>query len=156
MCNVCNHFYGSGHKDYPAHFTKNLNPANAGHHECIGGCGKHLGDHEINPPGRATPRAMCEDCYQAWGEKVKETGLCGVCGEELGVPKMTKYLYNPQEVTNRLHDGLCLDYFCELSTESIKGGTGIRKQPAIAHQPMETLEFDRHTQREPVPVYRKR
>ena len=85
---------------------------------------------------------MCSDCYARWEQAVAAKGSCGVCGGYLGAEKLEAFRNNPGEVSNRLHDGKCLDYFSLVSAEALVGGTGITRQAArIEHQPVRSIEY---------------
>lgn len=76
-------------------------------------CNRPLSHHEMFPANRATPRAMCPQCYDNWTRGY--TNVCPIDGLPLDSWKIENQRSNPREVQHRLHDGLCLLYFSLLS-----------------------------------------
>jgi hypothetical protein len=78
---------------------------------------------EMFPTNKNTPRAMCPECYAAWIREVTEQ--CPVCGDYLENWRVNNQRHQPHEVSFRLHDGRCLDYFSLLSGKALGQRVGI-------------------------------
>lgn len=79
---------------------------------CLG-CGRQMSQTEMNPPGRQTPRAYCEACWQnvPWG-------ACQVCLRPLDHAQQMSQRNNPLDLHTRVHhqgymanEYPCLDLF---------------------------------------------
>ncbi|VBB45035.1 hypothetical protein TRIP_B350167 [uncultured Desulfatiglans sp.] len=101
-------------KMFPAQFMEHIPYGTAQPGRCLI-CGKQMSHSEMHPSGRATPRATCESCYAQWAADLSVTETCRVCGEYLEDSRMNQFRRNPREISNRLHDGRCMDYFAILS-----------------------------------------
>lgn len=84
-------------------------------------CGRPMNGLEMYPPDRQTARSMCPTCYAAWAGWLANDYYpkCWICGGELEAQKVAAFRANPNEVSNRLHDGQCLDYFSLLSCKAL-------------------------------------
>ena len=101
---------------FPANFMANLpyDRVMVGH--CIQ-CGRLMSRDEMQPPGRQTPRAMCQQCYDYWTSS--QSDVCPICKEYLSNDKLNGQRMNPKEVSFRIHDGKCLDYFSIVSCKAL-------------------------------------
>lgn len=79
---------------------------------CCIQCGRQMRQNEMEPLGKS-PRAICPECYAKWTREV--TKNCPICGDYLPNHKVQAQSSNPQEVSLRIHDGSCLDYFSIIS-----------------------------------------
>ena len=86
-------------------------------------CGRQMSHEEMFPADKKTPRAMCPDCYAEWTRTVTEH--CPVCGDYLENWRVDNQIHQAHEVTFRLHDGRCLDYFSLLSGKALGQCSGI-------------------------------
>ena len=109
---------------YPAQFMQNWPYRQVRPGCCINPvCGRQMSHEEMFPAHKNTPRAMCPECYAEWTSAVTEQ--CPVCGDYLENWRVEKQRHQPHEVTFRLHDGTCLDYFSLLSGKALGQRVGI-------------------------------
>ena len=106
------------HELYPNHFMQNWPYDRVQPYQCIGiGCGRPMSYEELWPANKATPRAMCPECYSEWTSALTEQ--CPVCGDYLEKWRVDNQKCSPNEVSFRVHDGRCLDYFSLLSGKAL-------------------------------------
>lgn len=109
---------------YPAQFMQNWPYHQVRPGCCINPvCGRQMFHEEMFPADKNTPRAMCPECYSEWTSAVTEQ--CPVCGDYLENWRVDSQTHQPHEVTFRLHDGTCLDYFSLLSGKALGQSAGI-------------------------------
>ncbi len=101
---------------FPKHFMENIPYENIKVGCCIQ-CGRRMHPNEMEPPGRQTPRAMCPECYDYLTSNISDE--CPICGEYLPKRKVDAQRGNPKEVSHRIHDGKCLDYFSIISCKAL-------------------------------------
>ena len=100
----------------------------------------------MHPPGALTPRAMCASCYNKWQSDIERTGGCLVCGARLEGWRLDNFYHNKREVSNRLHDGQCKEYFSLLSVKALGYPTGLREDTygySPAHSIPQSVHYDR-------------
>ena len=100
---------------FPQSFLDRHPYHNVGHGCCIQ-CGREMYPNERNPPGK-TPRAICHDCYSTWTSQVTE--MCPICGEDLSDDKVKAQSINPKDISHRICDGSCTDYFTIISCKAL-------------------------------------
>jgi hypothetical protein len=103
---------------YPPEFINNWAYNSVNPYRCIS-CSRRMTNNEMFPSNRATPRAVCKVCYDKWQFFIIRTERCRVCGDYLEKWRLDRFKANSQEISNRLHDGRCLDYFCLLSGKAL-------------------------------------
>jgi len=125
---------------------------------CLG-CGRRMYDEEMFPENR-TPRAMCQACYDEWTKT--DTHYCEICGDFLGESKILKQREEPKEVSHRLHDGQCMDYFSVISAKVLGEDMSFLRDNSAdevellgSAQPLYALPSQRHILKElsfPIPA----
>ena len=109
---------------YPTQFMQNWPYHQVMPSCCINpACGRQMSYEEMFPADKNTPRALCPECYAEWTSAVTEQ--CPVCGDYLENWRIVNQTHQPHEVTFRLHDGRCLDYFSLLSGKALGQRVGI-------------------------------
>lgn len=103
---------------YPSQFIDNWPYSSVNPYCCIS-CGRRMTNNEMIPSNRATPRAVCLVCYNEWQSFIIRTERCRVCGDYLEKWRLDRFRAHSQEISNRLHEGRCLDYFCLLSGKAL-------------------------------------
>ena len=73
-------------------------------------CGCDRTHDQMYPPGRITPRAMCESCYKKWEQEIRSYQKC-ICGKRLPKEILRDFLADPYDLHNRFCSGKCADYF---------------------------------------------
>ena len=117
-----------------------------------GGCGKHMTQNEQWPPGKATPRAYCQACWQQ-----VQWGRCLVCLRALHDDERIAQKRDPLDAHNRVHkkrymqdENPCQDPFIIMTAHLLGVRTGIIElekwyvqppQPVIPYQP-EIVDYD--------------
>lgn len=101
---------------YPKEFMQNLpyNPVQPG--KCIR-CYRNMAQHEMHPPGRITPRAICKECWAAMTSNLSQ--FCWVCGSLLDQGVLSQQQQAPQDLHYRIHGGKCADYFSLVSAKAL-------------------------------------
>ena len=131
---------------FPQHFMDNL-PYHKIKIGCCIQCGRRMSRHEMEPPGK-TPRAICPECYAKWTSEV--TKKCPICDENLPNHKVQAQSSNPQEVSFRIHDGKCLDYFSIVSCKALGDDMSFLADET-GHQPQQ--KYDPPQQNYPQPTH---
>lgn len=126
---------------YPNHFMQNWPYDRVQPYHCIG-CGRRMSHEELWPANRATPRAMCPECYSQWTSAFTER--CPVCGDYLEKWRIDNQKCSPNEVTFRLHDGRCLDYFSLLSGKALGQDMSFLRDEYYVHPQQLPRQMIRH------------
>ena len=76
-----------------------------------------LSKEEMFPSGRATPRALCSECWNYLAKIYAEE--CWVCGEYLEGGKVNAQRSNPYDIHTQIHDLICADWFSLVSAKAL-------------------------------------
>lgn len=94
----------------------------AGH--CINpNCRQPMSHHEQHPPGRITPRAMHQECFELMTWAL--TPNCWICAQLLDTETYNAQYQNRMDIHHRIHSGSCMDYFCAMSAKSLGYDIGL-------------------------------
>ena len=83
---------------------------------CIG-CNRQMSQEAMYPSDRLTPRAMCPACYSGWTRTI--TKVCPICYNSLNFWQIKAQEFHPLDVSYRICDGLCLEYFSAMSSKAL-------------------------------------
>ena len=119
---------------YPGEYMQNLSHDRAQPGKCIK-CYRDMAQHEMHPPGRITPRAICEPC---WARSTAQVTIkCWVCGSVHDQQMLDYQRQAPQDIHYRIHDGKCMDYFALVSARALGVDTGVCEYPPPGLHPQE-------------------
>ncbi len=82
-----------------------------------------MAQHQMFPPDKITPRAICESCWARLTAQV--TIKCWVCGSVHDQQMLDYQRQAPQDIHYRIHDGKCMDYFALVSARALGVDTGV-------------------------------
>jgi len=111
---------------FPEEFIRNLSHDRAQPGKCIK-CLNDMAHHDMHPPGRITPRAICPKCWAVLTSQLTQN--CWVCGSWLDQQTIEHQQRAPQDIHHRIHDGKCMDYFSLVSARALGVNTGVCESP---------------------------
>ena len=132
---------------FPDNFMQNL-PHDRVLIGCCIKCGRSMAQHEMHPPGKVTPRAICHQCWAVMTSYLSQD--CWVCGNPLDKNQLSGQQYAPRDLHHRIHGGECADYFSIVSARALGVDTGVcernqpdlaRSDPIISHQPQPQIAY---------------
>jgi hypothetical protein len=108
---------------FPANYLQNMPYQEVQPYHCIvPNCRQLMHHHEMFPKDRLTARAICPECWDALTSI--STRECWVCGDDLD-SKHNQQQFHPRDIHNRIHSGMCCDYFSLVSAKALGRDTGI-------------------------------
>jgi hypothetical protein len=116
------------HELFPHQFMQNL-PYDRVRPGCCIICVRPMGNYEMFPPGRITPRAVCPVCWSSLTSGVTQN--CLVCLDSLESWRIQKQERQLGNLHLRIHEGKCRDYFSLVSAKALGKETGIIDLPAV-------------------------
>ena len=112
---------------FPEEYMRNLSHDKV-QPECCIYCNGRMSQHQMFPPGKITPRAICESCWDRLTAQV--TIKCWVCGSVHDQQMLDYQRQAPQDIHYRIHDGKCMDYFALVSARALGVDTGVCEFPS--------------------------
>jgi hypothetical protein len=145
---------------FPEEFMQNLSHDRTQKGCCIA-CMRKMEQHEVYPPGRITPRAICPACWAAMTSNLSQD--CWICGSPLDPQAIACQQHAPRDLHHRIHGGKCADYFSLVSARALGVETGVRERPAqvvsgqqsqITYEPQQTIGeiINMVPARQPLPI----
>ena len=111
---------------FPPAFMQNL-PHDKVKVWCCIYCYMQMAQHQMFPPDRVTPRAICKSCWARLTAQV--TIKCWVCGSVHDQQMLDYQRQAPQDIHYRIHEGKCMDYFALVSARALGVDTGVCEMP---------------------------
>lgn len=126
---------------FPESFVENLPFARYQPFHCLG-CACQMTPDMIMPPGKVTPRAICQNCWDQFTARF--TGDCLVCNEPMEDAQVLNQQAAPKDLHHRIHGGKCRDYFSLVSARALGYETGILEENDFlinreGHKPVELI-----------------
>ena len=113
---------------YPGEYMQNLSHDRAQPGKCIK-CYRDMAQHEMHPPGRITPRAICPKCWAAMTSNLSQ--FCWVCGSLLDQKELSQQQQAPQDLHHRIHGEKCADYFSLVSAKALGVNMELWEEPPL-------------------------
>jgi len=111
---------------FPEEYMQNLSHDKVQPGCCIY-CYERMSQHQMFPPDKITPRAICESCWA--GLTAQVTIRCWVCGSVHDQQMLDYQRQAPQDIHYRIHEGKCMDYFALVSARALGVDTGVCEYP---------------------------